>query len=82
MLKPNKTYVIEKDGSIHEMIFVGDSDWEEKSTTSIQEIRNNALDEAINKFLEYGCVAVEWNKELSISRCYYCNTGILYAIFL
>lgn len=65
MLKPNKTYVIEEDGSIHEMIFVGDSDWEEKSTTSIQEIRNNTLDEAINKFLEYGCVAVEWNKELS-----------------
>ena len=26
---------------------------------------NNALDTAIEKFLEYGCIVVEWNKELS-----------------
>ena len=26
---------------------------------------NKALDNAINKFLEYGCVAVEWNETLS-----------------
>ena len=25
---------------------------------------NKALDDAIDKFLEYGCVVVEWNKEL------------------
>lgn len=48
MLKPNKTYVIEEDGSIHEMIFVGDSDWEEKPITSIQEIRNKVIDEYVN----------------------------------
>ena len=26
---------------------------------------NKALDEAIDKFLEYGCVCVEWNNGLS-----------------
>lgn len=52
MLKLNRNYVIEKDGSIHEMIFVGDSDWDEKSTTSIQEIRNEAIDEMVNGIRE------------------------------
>ena len=48
MLKPNRNYVIEEDGSIHEMIFAGDSDWEEKPTTTIQEIRNKVIDEYVN----------------------------------
>lgn len=45
MLEPNRNYVIEDDGSIHKMLFSGDADWEEKATTSIQEIRNKAIDE-------------------------------------
>ena len=49
MLEPNRNYVIEEDGSIHKMLFSGDADWEEKATTSIQEIRNNAIDEFVIK---------------------------------
>lgn len=45
MLKSNETYVMEEDGSIHKMLFSGDADWEERATTSIQEIRNQAIDE-------------------------------------
>ena len=45
MLNTNSNYVIEPDGSIHKMIFAGDSDWEERATTSINEIRNKAIDE-------------------------------------
>ena len=47
MLKPNRNYVIEEDCSIHEIIFAGDSDWEEKPITSIQEIRNKAIDDYV-----------------------------------
>ena len=49
MLEPNRNYVIEEDGSIHKMLFSGDADWEEKATTSIQEIRNKAIDEFVIK---------------------------------
>lgn len=45
MLNPNETYVIEEDGSIHKMLFSGDANWEERATTSIQEIRANVIDE-------------------------------------
>ena len=30
-----------------------------------KEIREKAIDDAIEIFLEYGCVCVEWNKSLS-----------------
>lgn len=45
MLKPNETYVIEEDGSIHRMRFCGDADWEESATTSVQEIKNKIIDD-------------------------------------
>lgn len=45
MLKSNETYVMEEDGSIHKMLFSGDANWEERATTSIQEIRANVIDE-------------------------------------
>jgi hypothetical protein len=49
MLEPNRNYVIEDDGSIHKMLFCGDADWEERATTSIQEIRAKAIDEFAKK---------------------------------
>lgn len=57
MLKSNETYVIEEDGSIHKMLFSGDADWEERATTSIQEIRANVIDEFAERLKEkYGCL--------------------------
>lgn len=47
MLDPSKNYVIQTDGSIHELLFWGDCDWEERAVTSIQEIRAKAIDECI-----------------------------------
>ena len=32
---------------------------------SVKAIREKAIDDAIEIFLEYGCVCVEWNKSLS-----------------
>ena len=52
MLKSNETYVIEEDGSIHKMLFSGDANWEERATTSIQEIRANVIDEFAEKVKE------------------------------
>ena len=52
MLEPNRNYVIEDDGSIHKMLFSGDADWEEKATTSIQEIRNKSIDEFAERLQE------------------------------
>lgn len=46
-------YVIETDGTIHKMIFVGDCDWEEKTTTSITAIRNQVIDEFAKKMNEW-----------------------------
>lgn len=54
MIDTNKLHVIETDGSIHEMIFVGDYDWEERATTSLQEIRNKAIDEFIKRLYKIG----------------------------
>lgn len=56
MLDANKVFVIETDGSIHEMIFVGDSNWEDRATTSIQEIRNKIIDEAMEKAAKAICI--------------------------
>ena len=47
MLEPNRAYVIEDDGSIHKMLFCGDADWEDRATTTIQEIRAKAIDEVM-----------------------------------
>ena len=30
MLEPNRSYVIEDDGSIHKMLFSGDTDWKKE----------------------------------------------------
>lgn len=49
MLKPNEKYVIEEDGSIHWMRFCGEADWEESATTSVQEIRNKAIDDFVKE---------------------------------
>lgn len=61
MLKPNETYVIEEDGSIHRMRFCGDADWEERATTSIQEIKNQVIDEFVAN-------AEEWNNNIKSIR--------------
>lgn len=45
MLEPNRNYVIDTDGNIHKMLFVGDCDWDEKSVSSLQEIRADAIRE-------------------------------------
>ena len=42
-----------------------ETDMEQHDKVIYEKGYNNALDDAINKFLEYGCVAVEWNKGLS-----------------
>ena len=56
MLDTNEVYVIETDGSIHEMNFVGDSDWDIEPTTSLQEIRNKTIDEAMLKVAKTICI--------------------------
>lgn len=39
------------------MLFSGDADWEERATTSIQEIRANVIDEFAERLKEkYGCL--------------------------
>jgi hypothetical protein len=50
MLDENELYVIETDGSIHLMNFVGDSDWDIEPTISLQEIRVKVIDEFAEEF--------------------------------
>lgn len=75
MLEPNRTYVIEDDGSIHKMLFCGDADWEENAVTSIQEIREKAIDEAIETAAKAICVGCGY---LDGSKCTYkgVNCGV------
>lgn len=46
------THVIESDGSIHELRFVGDADWFDEAITSLTEIRNKIIDEFVEKAWE------------------------------
>lgn len=68
MLEPNRNYVIEDDGSIHEMLFCGDADWEDRATTSIKEIREKAIDEAIETAAEAICIGCGY---LDGTKCTY-----------
>ena len=59
MLEPNKNYVVDIYGNIHEMRFIGDCDWDEKTITSIQEIRNKAIEEFVKQLKENNrCITI------------------------
>ena len=64
-------YVIETDGSIHEMVFAGDGDWKEEAVTTLSDIRNKAIDEFVKILDECsgytkGCV-----EDLCVTRTTY-----------
>ena len=46
------THVIESDGSIHELLSAGDADWHDETVTTLTEIRNNIIDEFVEKAWE------------------------------
>ena len=62
-------YVIETDGSIHELRFVGDADWYDETITTLSEIRNNVIDEFVQqlKSTNYGVVITNWGEPYAIT---------------
>lgn len=61
MITPIRTMTINQIAERKDDLLMSNADIEEMA----KNVREKAIDKAIEKFLEYGCVCVEWNKELS-----------------
>ena len=60
-------YVIETDGTIHEMMFAGDGNWKKEAVTTLSNIRNKAIDEFAEqlKTLELGWFNSDLEREIA-----------------